>query len=270
MNNKHWTLAALGLAGIGLGWFALRTPEGVVERYAAEREQAVEERSARPLSEQQGRDALMLANVLAEVDKIEASMLRLNETHLVRDNPNAVYTVEQEEDIAAAYSRYLVLRKALFHIAFRNMDYAEIAEQQEQDASFLLAYASGLTLYRNAVLFVVLFKDQPNARRKLNEADPVRGIPAHMFDEMYTNITSPDNVALVLDGVSDFAQRRSRLEASPLLQAPELVGLLERLDRSEAELAEAYEQLAAGQRDVLWTRVRTGVAEPTYNAQSFV
>ena len=210
-----------------------------MEQYAGEVEQAVTEGSIRPLSEQQALDAKMLANVLAEVDKIEASMLGLNETHLVRENPNAVYTVQQEEDIAAAYSRYLVLRKALFHIAFRNMEYPEISDQEERDASFLLAYASGLTLYRNAVLFVVLFKDQPNARRKLNEADPVRGIPARMFDEMYTNITSPDNVALVLDGVSDFAQRRSRLEALTLLETSELAGLLARLDRGEAELASA-------------------------------
>jgi len=267
MNKKIWIMGAFLLLGLGL--YYLRSP-GVADRYSEEAEQAVAAGAVRALSEQHVLDAQMLANLLSEIDKIEASMLQMNETHLALENPNAVYTVQQEEDIAAAYSRYLILRKALFHIAFRHLNYSQVSNEEEQDASFLLAYASGLTLYRNAVVFVVLFNDKPNARRKLNEADPVQGIPSGMFDEMYANITSPENVALVLDGVAEFSERRVRLEQSEFLELEGLDGILERLNRNEEELAEAYAQLAAGQRDVIWTRLRTGVTAPTYSVQSFL
>lgn len=155
----------------------------------------VDQPSPEAMSEQLRLDARMLANVLVEVDETEAEMVRMNQEYLVSENQNkGVYTVEQEEDIAEAYRRYLVLRKALFHILFRHKDYAEIEDPDHQDQAFLLAYASALTLYRNGVAFVQMFEDQPNARRKLNEASPRLGVPEGMFDEVYANITSRTSV----------------------------------------------------------------------------
>ena len=256
-------------AGLGIGWVLLGPSEGVVDKYAEEI--PVEAPQTRVLSEQIAMDGVMLANLLHEVDAIEADMKEMNAAFLVSENKNTgLYTVEQEEYIAAAYSHYLTLRKALFHIAFRHKDYAEITDQQDQDEAFLLAYSSGLSLYRNAVLFVVLFKDQPNARRKLNEGNPVLDIPAGMFDEMYTNITNSENVDLMIGGVSEFAERRAQLEGSALLTTPGLDGLMARLDSHEAELAEAYTVLSEGRQDVLWARVKTNTAEPAYQAQSFI
>ncbi|MFT5681715.1 MAG: hypothetical protein ACI8RZ_002621 [Myxococcota bacterium] len=267
MKNKTPIIIGTILTLAAGAWFKMQLAPGVADRYEAEVEAAQTERA---LPEQTRLDAQMLGNLLTEVDAIEAAMRQMNATHLVSENASGIYTVEQEQDIAESYSHYLTLRRALFHIAFRHMDYAELEEQTAQDESFLLAYASGLSLYRNAVLFVVFFKDQPNARRKLNEADPVLGIPAGTFDEMYANITSPANVKLVLNGVEELGERRERLEDSTLLEEPGMAGLMALLDSHEAELAAAYEQLAEGTRDVLWSRVKSGVAEPAYEAQSFV
>ena len=269
MRQKKVALLIALCVGVGavIAWVVLRPAPGIKEKYGDEvaRAQTDLERT-----EQARLDARMLGNILTEVDRLEAAMREMNETHLIEDNHNAgVYTVEQEKEIAEVYSRYLALRKALFHIAFRHMDYAELSGELS-DQSFLLAYASGLSLYRNAVLFVVFFKDQPNARRKLNEASPEIGIPPGMFDEMYVNITTSANVQLVLDGVEEFGERRASLARSSLLETPELAGLLERLDGYEAELATAYDDLSTGRRDVLWSRVKSRIANPAYRAQSFV
>lgn len=242
---------------------------GVVERY--EDDVKAEPLGSAQLDNQLALDARMLADILAEVDKIEAGMRKMNEEFLVSENENkGLYTVEQEEHIAEAYSRYLVLRKALFHIAFRHKDYAKVADPDQQDQSFLLAYASGLALYRNAVAFVMLFKDQPNARRKLNEANPIVGTPEGMFEEMYKNITSKENVQLVLNGVEEFGERRGRLEKSSLVESAGLEELLPRLDRYEAELEKAYAKLGEGRADVLWTTLKTGVKRPAYETQSLL
>lgn len=242
---------------------------GVLDRYKGEVE--VEPLAPEALSEQVQLDARMLADVLAEVDTIESEMRKMNEEYLVSKNDNkGVYTVEQEEDIAAAYDRYLVLRRALFHIAFRHKDFAKIADPALQDQSFLLAYASGLTLYRNAVIFVMLFKDQPNARKKLNEANPLVGTPAGMFDEMYKNVTSKENVQLVIGGIEEFDERRARLDDSALLEIDGLEGLIDRLDTYEEQLETAYQRLSEGRADVLWTTLRTGVERPAYETQTLV
>jgi hypothetical protein len=264
-------LSAIGLSVIAVAvYFAIRHPhQGVLERY--DEEVRVEPPTPSAMSEQLKLDARMLSDVLVEVDKIEAEMLRMNEEYLVSENENeGVYTVEQEDDIAEAYRRYLVLRKALFHIAFRHKDYGEIADPEQQDQAFLLAYASALTLYRNGVVFVLLFKDQPNARRKLNEANPRLGVPEGMFEEMYANITSEENVQLILSGVEEFEEREQRLQTSPVLQTQGLEGLLERLGDYEAELAEAYTRLAEGRVDVLWTTLKSDVQRPAYKTQSII
>lgn len=272
MKNARMILGALiALAAVGGGAFFLMAPpnEGVVEAYDDEIKEELPERAK--LSEQMQRDARMLSNLLGEIDALEKQMLEMNEKFQVSQNENeGLYTVEQERYIAQAYARYLVLRKALFHIAFRYKDYATLENTQEQDEAFLLAYTSGMVLYRNAVVFVVLFKDQPNARKKLNEADPILQIPAGMMDEMYTNITTPDNVELVLNGVAEFGQRRDRLKNSELLAIEGLSDLVARLDKYEKELGEAYARLSEGKRDILWAHLKKKVEDPAYKTQSFI
>jgi hypothetical protein len=223
------------------------------------------------LAEQLRLDARMLADVHIEVDRIEAAMRRMNEEFLVANNQNVgTYTVEQEEAIADVYGRYLVLRRALFHIMFRHMDYAKVVDVEQQDRSFLLAYAAGLSLYRNAVVFVSVFKDQPNARRKLNEANQRLGVPAGMFDEMFANITSTENVQLLKNSMHEYAQRRPRLQKLPGAQADGLDRLLARLDGYEQQLAEAYAKLSEGRGDVLWTMLKANVQQTAYETQTFV
>lgn len=272
MQRKTILIAALGVLCMALATIAYFATtdhnQGVFDRY----EEHIEAASTPSvLSEQVELDARMLGNVLAEIDSLEAEMRRMNEEFLVSRNENkGLYTVEQEEHIAAAYDRYLVLRKALFHIAFRHKDFAEIQDPGLQDQAFLLAYTSGMTLYRNAVIFVLLFKDQPNARRKLNEANPLVGTPDGMFDEMYRNVTSKPNVQLVLEGVEEFGERKPRLKVSPILETKGLEGLLERLDTYEDELAEAYARLSEGRADMLWTHLKYKVQRPAYRTQAMI
>jgi hypothetical protein len=236
-------------------------------------EQTLQVRPAAPgaLAEQLRLDTRMLADVHIEVDRIEAEMRRMNEQFLVAANKNVgLYTVEQEEAIADTFSRYLVLRRALFHVMFRHMDYAKVVDVEQQDRSFMLAYAAGLSLYRNAVIFVSVFKDQPNARRKLNEANQRLGVPAGMFEEMFANITSSQNVQLLKNSMQEYAQRRPRLLQLPGLQADGLDRLLARLDGYEQQLAEAYAKLSEGRGDVLWTMLKANVQETAYETQTFV
>ena len=273
--RRKTTIAALAAIGLTMlivaaVYFATRDHDQVIfDRYGDVVE--VERPAPEAMAEQLRLDARMLSDVLVAVDEIEAEMLRMNEEYLVSENANVgVYTVEQEDDIAEAYRRYLVLRRALFHIMFRHIDYGEVVDPDQQDQAFVLAYAAGLTLYRNAVAFVILFKDQPNARRKLNEANPRLGVPAGMFDEMYANITSKANVQLLLNSMGEFEARKTRLQESPLLEGPGLDKLLDRMDSFEAELEAAYKRLSEGRADVLWTSLKSNVQRPAYQTQSFV
>jgi len=262
-------LGLIAIALVGAYFAVVDRDKGVIDRY--DEVVKVEPLSPEAMSDQLELDARMLEDVLSEVDKIEGEMRRMNEEYLVSKNENeGVYTVEQEEDIAAAYGRYLVLRKALFHIAFRHKDFSEIENQKLQDQSFLLAYASGLTLYRNAVIFVMVFKDQPNARRKLNEANPIIGTPEGMFEEMYKNVTSKQNIDLVIHGIEEFDKRKARLKQVPILETDGLEELIGRLENYENELEAAYARLSEGRADVLWTTLKTGVERPAYETQALV
>ena len=267
----HLTAGILGVSAMLASITYLTIPrQGVTEVYEGDIEVEAP-RGAEELSRQMRLDARMLVNVLDELDELERRMLEMNEVFQVSENENqGIYTVEQEREIARAYAHYLVLRRALFHVAFRWKDYAALEAGARQDQAFLLAYASGLTLYRSAVLFVSLFKDQPNAREKLNEADPLLGLPANTLDEIYVNITSPDNVALAQGGIEEFEERKARLLQTQLVRSEGLQDLPARLERYEKDLIEAHDRLAEGRRDIAWTHIKRKVEAPAYQAQSFV
>lgn len=272
MIKKRQLAIGAGIAAtLGLGGLAIwsRPSQGVVETYAKDITTSLP--SADQLPSQIELDGRMLANVLGSIDALETQMRQMNERFQVSQNANeGLYTVEQERHIAQAYAQYLAMRKALFSIAFRYKDYDKIQAPELRDQAFLLAYASGLTLYRNAVVFVMLFKDQPNARKKLNEANPVLGIPANTLDELYANITTPANVKLVIQGVEDFNNQKAQLKGAKLLQQEGLISLIERLERYEQQLIDAYKHLSEGQRDIIWTRVNSKLKGPAYQAQSMV
>lgn len=258
-------LTVLVIAGV----FIMRG-QSVVEKYDV-RPEKQRQQAAVLSSTQVSQDARMLSGILAEVDVLERAMNEMNRTFKISKNKNAgIYTVDQELKIAQTYARYLQLRKGLFHVLFRHQGFSALPNAAEQDQAFLLAYIAGLSLYRNAAVFVTTFKEDPEARKKLNEKNIELGIAPGVFDEIYANITNDKNVTMMIEAMADYHDRRTRLESNPLLRTPGLEKVLPRLDRYEAELEAAYVRLSEGKADITWNTLKAGIGLPAYRAQTLV
>jgi hypothetical protein len=215
-------------------------------------------------------DARMLASALPELDRLEQRMRAMDAAYNRKDNLNPLLTEDQDENIALAFQGYLTFRKVLFHILFRHQHYAAAATEEKRDASFLLAYTAGLTLYRNGVILVTTFKDHDLIRPKLNEADARFDIPAGMFDLIYKNITHEKNISLMVEAMAAFEADASRLEQHSILSEPGLEELPARLRRYTTELNAMAEHIPEGRRDLFRASLKKEFVRPIYQAQKLI
>ena len=107
------------------------------------------------------------------------------------------YTQEENDQIRRMMFSYLNYRKALFRMVAYHSGYAKVVDEDLRLKSFLVAYTAGLTLFARGLTLVDIFKDSPSARRKLNEPEPIWGVPAKVYDTVYDNVTDAGTVELL-------------------------------------------------------------------------
>ncbi|MGH7213739.1 MAG: YiiX/YebB-like N1pC/P60 family cysteine hydrolase, partial [Tepidisphaeraceae bacterium] len=137
---------------------------------------------------------------------------------------------------------------------------------------FLLAYAAGTGVYDASLALVTTYRDEPAARRKLNEPDPVCDIPAGMFDRIYENVVSDRNAETLAQMSSHYRDRFPRWRADRVLDEQDLDWLARRADVATASIARrsiGFNRTTA-QIELLVGRVKGDAYSPVYAAQSMV
>ena len=139
-------------------------------------------------------DLRALRPIVESLGGLEA---KAREVLKVLDTRPGKYSQAENDQIRQMIYSYLNYRKALFRMVAYHSGYARIVKEDLRLKSFLVAYTAGMTLYARGLSLVELFKDSPNARRKINEPEPIWGVPANVFDTVYDNVTDPGAVELL-------------------------------------------------------------------------
>jgi len=139
-------------------------------------------------------DATTLRQVVAGLDRLEEASAVLKAD---LDKRWGRFSQEENERIRRLLLSYLNYRTALFRMLAYHSAYRSASSEELSLKSFLVGYTAGLTLFAKAIGLSKLVEDSPPAQRKLNEPEPVWGIPGGIYDTIFDNVTHLGNVRLL-------------------------------------------------------------------------
>lgn len=153
-------------------------------------------------------------------------------------------TPTEELSIRQLQLSYWKARNALFELVFdiwRESDRIDRATAQQ----FLVAFAAAAVLVDAARFLRETFHRDDLVRRKLDEPDPVYGIPARMYDDIQQSLTDPYHAWQLFHATQFFDRHRADFETAAAEDAV-LQPLLIIIERLRHRL-----------RPTFWTYVRT-------------
>jgi hypothetical protein len=237
------------------------TREGSGETIDLGRELALESPAA--LEEKIARDFVVVRDVIRGLTDLE---LRVRvATAEIEPSAPMPYTQAENDRIRALLLSYLNYRSALLRILGYYSAFETVPREDLRLKSFLLAYISGLTLYREGITLVIMFKDRPRARAKLNEAEPIWGVPPDIFDTVYGNITKPANVQLLGEAWNFYTLQVPRMAHYRLAGGTEYTWLHDTIRRQQQFIERNAHAIWDEPMDALLASLRGVSHRATYN-----
>lgn len=222
-----------------------------------------------PAAELKGRihqDAEALRDVLAGLDALQERAQRLDRA--LDRGDRGYYTQEENEHIRALLLSYLNHRTALLRMVAFHSGFRGIPSERERVQSFLVGYTAALGLSEKGAVLVALFRDAAEVRRKLNEAEPVWGIPPDSFETIYANLVRPANLLLLAEAGEEYARLTPAAEALGVLADPRFAWMPDEIARRLDALKRHAPSLWEGGWDVSLARMRRTAGAVTYDVQS--
>lgn len=220
------------------------------------------------LDEKIARDIVTLRNVIDGLRMLEE---QANETTNVLGRITArVYTQAENDRIRALLQRYLNYRSILLRLLGYYSAYETVFREDLRLKSFLLAYVCGLTIFREGIVLVTSYRDLPRARAKLNEAEPLWGIPPNLFETVYKNITDSTNVRLLGEAWDYYEAQLPRMARHGLAEGPEIAWLHDTIRTQQQFIEQKAVDVWEGKWDILWRQVDAYRKVPVYNAMAIL
>ncbi len=205
-----WAALALGCATGP----AVRTETGQIVPLASQ------DLSRRPVAELDARiaaDAAALAAVTAGVAALERKGWLLKDALEARPGK---FTQAENDQIRQLMLSFLNYRTATFRMVAFHSSYATIPDETRRLQSFMLYYTAGISLFARGLALVQMMDESPNAVRKLNEPEPIWGIPPDVFDTVFDNVTHDGNIELLGRTRGQYARMQPALQAAGVFDDP--------------------------------------------------
>jgi len=216
------------------------------------------------LEEKIARDLVTVRHVIQGLRDLEQ---QANDTATVLGRiPARTYTQAENDRIRSLLQSYINYRSVLLRLLGYHSSYETVAREDLRLKSFLLAYVSGLMLFREGIILVTTFRDRPRARAKLNEAEPVWGTPPNIFETVYSNITSSTNIRLLGEAWDFYVAQLPPMATHGLTEESKYGWLHGTIRAQQRFIEENAVNIWAGKWDILWRQVEVLRRVPTYNA----
>ena len=138
-------------------------------------------------------DLLRLRAFSEELERHRKEMIYLQETFGMLDR--GYFTSDEHDKIENLLFRYLVCRESLWDMVDYYRDYeTHFSDPEEQTKAFIIGFNAALHLAHYGSVLVATFLDEPVVIEKLNEPFHQSGIPKGTYEEIFTGITSIDNI----------------------------------------------------------------------------
>jgi len=138
-------------------------------------------------------DLLRLSAFSEELQRHRMEMISLGESFGRRQR--GYFTSDEHDKIESLLFRYLVCRESLWDMVDYYRDYeTHFSDPEEQTKAFIIGFNAALHLAHYGSVLVATFLDEPLVIEKLNEPYHRSGIPKGTYDEVFTGVTSIDNI----------------------------------------------------------------------------
>jgi hypothetical protein len=185
-----------------------------------------------------------------QFDRLKARSLDLQARIGARER--GYFTPEEEEETARLYIAYIHSRNALLETVLELRDSGVTTESSQ---AFILCLGGALMLVDAAQFLRDTFGNNKIIRAKLNEANPVFGIPVGTYDHIQRSLTDPTNNWHLQQGRKHYEQARTKLSE----EAPECRPIIERIDeisgRLRATLSKYLKERLGVRRDQLTKKI---------------
>ncbi len=200
--------------------------------------------------------------------KVEALRAELAEKR--RAEGRDYYRPEEEDRIRWAFVTYLSHRAALLRLVATYAGFQSVREPETQARCFTVGYAAAAVLYERALQLVTLYAQDRPARRKLNEAEPLWGLQAGMFDRIYESVADERNLEKYHEMAAYYDLRKMEWSLGKVWPPEDFKWLDDRISRGGD-----YVRTHAVSRSKAWLkglarRVREDAYTPVYAAQSML
>lgn len=157
------------------------------------------------------------------------------------------FTPSEDDQVRQLLVSYSSSRNALIELVLAVYE-QQRANAQSSPAAMAIAFAGALVLIDAAMFLRENFHDHYVVRTKLNEPDPVFGVPAGTYDQVQKSLTSPRHVWHLYYAVRYIRERWPQLQqiARDDARFEPIIGLIERYQY----------RLNVRRREYLWTRTR--------------
>ncbi len=163
---------------------------------------------------------------------------------------------------------YLSHREELRDLVATYAGFEVVPDAAARARCAMVGYAAAMTTFRTSLHFITMFRDQPLARRKLNEPGREWGIPAGMFDRVYESATNERNLELCAEMAAYFELKRSDWRAASVLPLEDFDWLQDRIEEDLKYVREHRLDRYKAWFDLFFERVKTDAKTPVYAAQS--
>lgn len=220
--------------------------------------------AAPALEEKIARDLGVVRDVIRWLTELEQRAIDMS-AELGPSAPRA-YTQAENDRIRALLQSFLNYRSVLLRLLGYYSSYETAPREDLRLKSFLLAYVSGLTHYREGIVMVTMFRDRPRARAKLNEPEPIWGVPPDTFETVYRNITDPANVRLLGEAWAYYTSQAPQMAGLGLMEEAEFGWLHDTIRRQQRFIEENAINIWEGKWDILSGDLQVLRRGATFNA----
>ncbi|MEW6302788.1 MAG: 1-acyl-sn-glycerol-3-phosphate acyltransferase [Verrucomicrobiota bacterium] len=166
------------------------------------------------LQEQLHSDETALRDILTGLDDLERRAVQLSSEFAA--GKRDYYNQADNDAVRQLLLVYLNYRTALMRLVWKYQRHDELTDHPAQLRAFLLDVTAASALYEASLKFVAQFDRSPETIKKFNEAEPVWGIPANLYDTVRGNLRQPSIRRMMAGGWTKYANRQADFASTKL------------------------------------------------------
>ena len=212
-----------------------------------------------------------LKTVVAGLDGLEGKVAALQAELAAKRKAEGrdYYRPEEEDRIRWAFVTYLSYRAALLRLIATYAGFEAVRDQPEiQARCFTVGYAAAATAFERALQLVTQYAEDRPARKKLNEAEPLWGLQAGMFDRIYESVTDDANLRKYQEMTAFYELRKMEWSLGTIWPSQDFEWLDDRIRRGR-DFVEAHPvSKSKAWLKGLVKRLKEDTYKPVYTAQT--